>query len=255
MKCRTISKLAFIAGLIAAQHAWSQPPDRTARATDPQVKVCLDPEEHCADRVIEHFALARRSILLRAASITSQAIADGLVDANRRGLEVRTLLDAELADDPASRATDLAERGVAVWLDDIHTFDRAAFAVLDRALILSGESVAGDRDADRAGYLLLISGAHETARRLSADWHIHRGHARKIEAAKALPVNPLAKSLVYVTPSGRKYHSRDCAHARNSGQPIPRQDARKKGKTACSVCRPDDPKDSRPADKAKRKSP
>ncbi len=252
MKRPTISILAFIAGLIPAHDAFSQRPDRTAA---PQVKVCLDPEQHCADRVIEHFALARRSILLRTASITSQAIADALVDADRRGLEVRTLLNAELADDPASRATDLAERGVTVWLDNKHTFDRSGFAVLDRDLILSGESLAEDRDPERAGHLLIISGSDETARRLSADWHIHRGHATKIEIAKSTPVDPLSKSLVYVTPSGRKYHSRDCAHARNSGQPIPRQDARKKGKTACSVCRPDDPTDSGSSAKVKRKSP
>lgn len=51
------------------------------------------------------------------------------------------------------------------------------------------------------------------------------------------PSEPPVGDIVYVTPSGKKFHKQDCRHATN-GQPISRAEAIEKGYTACKSCNP-----------------
>lgn len=44
--------------------------------------------------------------------------------------------------------------------------------------------------------------------------------------------------LVYVTPHGKKYHRRDCQHVRNGATALTLREARAKGYTPCSRCKP-----------------
>jgi hypothetical protein len=43
---------------------------------------------------------------------------------------------------------------------------------------------------------------------------------------------------VYITKSGQKYHSANCRHIRNSGNPISLSKAQDQGYTPCSLCQP-----------------
>ncbi|WP_160143902.1 DUF5763 domain-containing protein [Chryseolinea soli] len=44
---------------------------------------------------------------------------------------------------------------------------------------------------------------------------------------------------VFITRTGEKYHEGSCVHLHSSKIPITLSEARKRGYTACSVCRPD----------------
>ncbi|MDQ3020105.1 MAG: hypothetical protein M3R36_06005 [Bacteroidota bacterium] len=48
----------------------------------------------------------------------------------------------------------------------------------------------------------------------------------------------LSAQTVYVTKSGKKYHTENCRYVSNSANPIDLSDAIDKGYTACSVCKP-----------------
>jgi micrococcal nuclease len=44
--------------------------------------------------------------------------------------------------------------------------------------------------------------------------------------------------IVYVTPSGKKYHRADCYHVRNKGTPMTLREAKARGYEPCSHCKP-----------------
>ncbi|MCK4825366.1 thermonuclease family protein, partial [bacterium] len=45
-------------------------------------------------------------------------------------------------------------------------------------------------------------------------------------------------TIVYITRTGTKYHQADCHHLRHSSIPITLVEARKRGYSACSACKP-----------------
>jgi hypothetical protein len=50
--------------------------------------------------------------------------------------------------------------------------------------------------------------------------------------------NQTKEQTVYVTKTGKKYHTATCRYLAKSKIPISLKDAEAKGYTACSVCRP-----------------
>jgi len=48
------------------------------------------------------------------------------------------------------------------------------------------------------------------------------------------------EAIVYVTKSGKKYHTADCSYLNDSATPISLEQAIAEGKTPCSRCHPDD---------------
>jgi competence protein ComEC len=45
-------------------------------------------------------------------------------------------------------------------------------------------------------------------------------------------------TIVYVTEHGKKYHRKDCAYVRNGSSALKLKDARARGCTPCSKCKP-----------------
>jgi len=54
-----------------------------------------------------------------------------------------------------------------------------------------------------------------------------------------LSLSQIQAQTVYVTKTGTKYHTKDCNYIRNGSTAIDLKDAKNKGLTACSVCKPD----------------
>ena len=73
-------------GLGLATHA--------ARAGDvPPWKLCFSPEGHCATLILDAIGAARKSVYVQAYSFTAKPIADALVEARKRGVEVFVIVD------------------------------------------------------------------------------------------------------------------------------------------------------------------
>jgi len=54
----------------------------------------------------------------------------------------------------------------------------------------------------------------------------------------SIPDQKQAVDTVYITNTGTKYHKESCGYLRKSKIPISKEDAKSKGYTACSRCRP-----------------
>lgn len=63
-------------------------------------------------------------------------------------------------------------------------------------------------------------------------------------------VNSQAQTI-YVTESGKKFHKKNCTVVKEGKKGLELAEAKKKGYTACSVCKPDQPVATEPKKKAK----
>lgn len=172
----------------------------------------------------------------------------------RDGAEERTVRLAGIhvprvggAEDESVRFMTRLLMGESVWLDAQEEPAVYLYRVPDGLLV--------NLELVRQGYAR-VAGAGELTHRpiLEAYERLARREgkgiwARAIEAAPPASSQPAQAGeageprgddgvLVYVTPHGKKYHRRDCPHVRNGAMALTLREARAKGYTPCSRCKP-----------------
>lgn len=147
------------------------------------VEVAFSPDEDGGARVVESLGLARRQVLVQAYVLTHRAIAEALVAARQRGVDVRVIADQEQAARVETSLLGwLAERGVPIWLDGQHAAAHNKTMVIDAgqedATVITGSfnftHAAQYRNAEN---LLILRGNAALAERYADDWRRHRAHA------------------------------------------------------------------------------
>jgi phosphatidylserine/phosphatidylglycerophosphate/cardiolipin synthase-like enzyme len=152
----------------------------TARGT---AQVAFTPGDDAGALVVEAIRKARRQILVQTYSFTHKDIAQSLVEARRRGLDVMVIADRQQMETIAtSLVAWLAEQGVPVWVDTDHTAAHNKVMVIDNgtaeATVITGSfnftHAAQYRNAEN---LLVLRGHTTLAEAYSANWRRHRIHS------------------------------------------------------------------------------
>jgi len=143
----------------------------------PQWDVCFTPGGDCTDKIVDTIAAAQHTVLVQAYSFTSPAIAKALVDAKKRGVDVRVILDKSQRTERYSGADFLANNGVPVLIDAAHAIAHNKVMVIDGGVIITGSfnftKAAQEKNAEN---LLVIHDA-DLAARYAANWREHAGHS------------------------------------------------------------------------------
>jgi phosphatidylserine/phosphatidylglycerophosphate/cardiolipin synthase-like enzyme len=178
----------FIALLLGATPAGaSEPLQLSARGT---AQVAFTPGDDAASLVVEAVHRAKQQVLVQAYSFTHKDIAQALVDAYRRGIDVRVIADPEQHEHGVtSLVAWLAERGVPVWFDGEHAAAHNKVMVIDAgsvdAAVLTGSFnftfAAQYRNAEN---LLLLRGNPTLAEAYAANWRRHRLHSLPYRAGR-----------------------------------------------------------------------
>lgn len=118
------------------------------RAGAMSVQACFTPALRCADRILRAIAQAKREVLVAVYAFTNDEIAQALVQAYRRGVNVQVVLDREFDQENAnSKGAFLEKQGIKLRrVSGIksQTMDRGGglmhqkFAVVDRSVVLTG---------------------------------------------------------------------------------------------------------------------
>lgn len=114
-----------------------------------RAEALFSPGTACLERIIGLIRGTRQRMAVCVYTITDDRIAQALLDAHRRNVEVRVLSDAVKTLDPGSDIRRLAAEGVAVALDTPDKYMHHKFAVFDRRLVVTG-SYNWTRSAARA---------------------------------------------------------------------------------------------------------
>jgi phosphatidylserine/phosphatidylglycerophosphate/cardiolipin synthase-like enzyme len=226
----------------------------------PAIEVFFSPPGGCTEAIVREIESARESVHVQAYVFTARPIADALIDARKRGVQVRVIVDKSNQTDRMSVARLLRRAGVEVLLDGEHAVANNKVVIVDESVVLTGSfnftRAAEDANAEN---LLLIRGHSDVARKFMQNWERHREHSALLrggsaprDESRAAPSSgggtpgPAAQgrppatddARVYITRSGQRYHRKDCATLRGGGSEVTLAEARKQGRTPCRVCKP-----------------
>jgi len=98
----------------------------------------FSPDPGCVARIMELFRLARKSAEVCVFTITDDRIAESMIEAHRRGIEVRVITDNEKRHDPGSDVRCLEESGLPVRTDRSCDHMHHKYAVFDERTLLTG---------------------------------------------------------------------------------------------------------------------
>ncbi|MDP3532730.1 MAG: phospholipase D family protein [Alphaproteobacteria bacterium] len=107
-------------------------------APDSKWQTCFTPQQKCGDFLVSILNNAQESIHLQAYVLSSQVIANALVDAHNRGCEVKVLVDNLQLEVPYSKISFLASNGISVYVDAHATLAHNKVIVVDKKTTITG---------------------------------------------------------------------------------------------------------------------
>ena len=111
----------------------------TSLATAAAVAVCFSPEEDCTAFAVDAIDRAEQQILVTAYGLTTSSKAvEALMQAKRRGVDVRVIADRTTPCERKSGLDHLAEAGVPIWIDNTVRIAHSKSMVIDTQVTLTG---------------------------------------------------------------------------------------------------------------------
>lgn len=144
--------------------------------------VCFTPGGDCTQVIVDQLAAAKREVLVQAYSFTSPPIAQALVSAKRRGVDVRVILDKSQRTEKYSGADFLAHGGVPVLIDAKHAIAHNKVMVIDGVKVITGSFNFTKSAQERNAENLLVLGDKALAARYAANWRAHAAHSEAYTA-------------------------------------------------------------------------
>lgn len=135
-----------------------------------EVRVAFSPGDAEA-LVVSTIGGAKKEVRMAAYSFTSPKVAKALVDAKKRGVDVRAVLDKSQRTERYSGATFLANEGIAVRINSKYAIMHNKFIVVDGVTVETGSfnftSSAAKRNAEN---VIVIEDDAKTAGIYTAEW-------------------------------------------------------------------------------------
>ena len=175
----------LVLGQASAQNAY--PPTVSGRAPGEigsvETRVYFTPWDDAEGAIMRTIRAAKTQILVQAYSFTSGAIAGELINARKRGIDVRITADQEQTERiSTSRIPDLARAGIPVWIETRYQSAHNKTMVIDAGqafpVVITGSynwTVAAQRR--NSENVLILSGAADLARAYKVNWERHQGDA------------------------------------------------------------------------------
>ena len=138
-------------------------------------------EGRFTEAVVKELANAKKTVLVQAYSFTSAPIAKALVDAHKRGVDVRVILDKSQRTAKYSSADFVAHAGIPCFIDGQHSIAHNKVMVIDGATVLTGSfNFTKAAEEHNAENLLTIRDT-AVAEKYAANWQAHLEHSEKYE--------------------------------------------------------------------------
>jgi phosphatidylserine/phosphatidylglycerophosphate/cardiolipin synthase-like enzyme len=146
-----------------------------------QIEVFFSPKGGCTEAVVKQIDAAKSEILVQAYSFTSVPIAKALVEAHKRGVSVRVVLDKSQRTAKYSSATFLDNSGIETFIDAQHAIAHNKVMVIDGERVITGSfNFTKQAEQSNAENLLVIQ-SKELAAKYAENWKAHFDHSEKYE--------------------------------------------------------------------------
>jgi len=145
-----------------------------------EVEVFFSPKGGCTEAIVGALRDAKKSVWVQAYSFTNAQIARALVDAHRRGLDVKMILDKSEETEKYSEADFTARAGIPTWIDRQHAIAHNKIMIIDGETVITGSfNFTRQAEEHNAENLLIIHQTPALAQRYAANWLEHQSHSVK----------------------------------------------------------------------------
>ena len=157
-----------------------------AVAVSGTVQVLFTPEDDAAGQIVQAIDHAQKQVLVQTFSFTSKEIAEALISAKQRGVDVRVVTDAEqIRRMERSKVPTVAAGGVPVFVDNLHDSAHNKVMVIDAGsatpVVITGSfNFTHAAQFKNAENLLIFRGNRELTTAYLENWRHHREHSQPL---------------------------------------------------------------------------
>lgn len=148
------------------------------------IQVYFSPGGGATEAVVSALNQATNSVLVQAYSFTSAPIAQALVEARRRGVKTRVILDGSQRTEKYSEADFLAHSDIPTLIDARHAIAHNKVMVIDGYAVITGSFNFTLGAEEKNAENLLIINDPALAGRYIDNWRAHEAHAEPYERGK-----------------------------------------------------------------------
>jgi phosphatidylserine/phosphatidylglycerophosphate/cardiolipin synthase-like enzyme len=153
--------------------------------TVPSVAAYFSPKGGATDAVLRELEAARREVLVLAYSFSSKPIAEALIAAKTRGVQVDIILDRSNEQENYSDLPLLLEQGLAPLIDAQHAIAHNKVMIIDQRTLITGSfNYTHQAEGENAENLLVMKGQPELIRSYRENFLAHKAHSQ-VPARKA----------------------------------------------------------------------
>jgi phosphatidylserine/phosphatidylglycerophosphate/cardiolipin synthase-like enzyme len=143
------------------------------------IQVYFSPKGGCTDAIVGNLNRATNSVLVQAYSFTSAPIAEALVNAKKRKVNVQVILDKSQRSEKYSSADFVAHAGIPTYIDTKHAIAHNKVIVIDGKTVLTGSfNFSKAAENSNAENLLVIQDV-ALAKKYTTNWLEHYKHSEK----------------------------------------------------------------------------
>jgi phosphatidylserine/phosphatidylglycerophosphate/cardiolipin synthase-like enzyme len=259
-KVKKIFLLLFILLFICAFSKTSLSRGEAVSESTSQIKVLFSPQDNCAQEVISAINNAKNYVYVAMYYFTSRPIAQAIVDASVRGVDVKVCMDGSEPGYEYSKGLYLENKNIPLKVITGKGIMHNKFCVIDDEVIITGSfnwTARADLENDE-NLLIIRSGEIAekykeeferlwSGKKIDASQYTDETRAEKAPLEGYIAVTPLLKTQVknaYLGHKGtKKLHLPSCRWAskikpENKIEFSTRQEAIDKGYIPCKVCKP-----------------
>lgn len=143
----------------------------TSYAAEPSYEVAFSPKQGATELVVKAISEAKRSIKLAAYSFTSKPVAEALVAAHKRGVDVKAVLDKSNKTGKYSSATFLSHMGIPTRINSEYAIMHNKYMVIDEVNVQLGSfNYSKAAEHKNAENVLYVRDNPTLAKSYSKDW-------------------------------------------------------------------------------------
>lgn len=167
----------FFACFAVLFFAFALPTALQAKQTTTDEQVYFSPKGGCTEAIVKNLDQAERYVLVQAYSFTSKPIAEALVNAHKRGVKVKVLLDKSQRNGKGSKLSLLVDAGIPVSIDTKHAIAHNKVMIIDGVTVLTGSFNFTNAAEDKNAENLLVIRDKVVARKYRNNWNSHSKHS------------------------------------------------------------------------------
>jgi phosphatidylserine/phosphatidylglycerophosphate/cardiolipin synthase-like enzyme len=146
---------------------------------DATIHAHFSPKGGCTAAVVAEVGQARSEVLVMAYSFSCPDIANALIAAAGRGVQVVVLLDRSNEAETYSELGDLEKHGMEVLIDACHAIAHNKVIVIDGRTVLTGSfNFTRQAEHENAENLLILREHYDLAALYRANFHTHKAHCQ-----------------------------------------------------------------------------